>query len=193
MTRIMIACRVSSKKLHYAAGGTGNPWPARTAVSFASIPFTVSLGIEPDAALLSHQPGIDQRTNSHRDIQSVANQVQIVIGQQHFDTQRRPPGEERGRHRRYMATPEHGRSGQSQHPEQVCIRIGGILDHRPIAGDDSARLLGKAPTVTVAVSPATSRIPFGTVSIRIWTGIRCASRTQVKTGLTEARPRVPGA
>src|SRR3546814_4196369 len=41
-----------------------------------------------------------------------------------------------------------------------------------------------ASTSTVAVWPATSRTPLGTSSICTRTGMRCASRTQLKVGLT---------
>jgi hypothetical protein len=44
------------------------------------------------------------------------------------------------------------------------------------------------PICTVAVIPATSRTPSGTWSMWMRTGTRCASRTQVKIGLTEASP-----
>src|SRR5690349_4706393 len=47
-------------------------------------------------------------------------------------------------------------------------------------------------TVTVAVMPATSGTPAGTLSIAIRTGTRCAKRTQVYTGSTLGRPCVLG-
>ena len=41
---------------------------------------------------------------------------------------------------------------------------------------------------TVAVIPATRRTSGGTLSMRTCTGMRCASLTQVKMGLTAASP-----
>ena len=47
---------------------------------------------------------------------------------------------------------------------------------------------GPALICTVAVIPLTSRTPSGTRSMWMRTGTRCASRTQVKIGFTEASP-----
>ena len=46
----------------------------------------------------------------------------------------------------------------------------------------------RGPISTVAVMPATKRTWSGTLSIRMRTGTRCASRTHVKIGLTVASP-----
>ena len=67
----------------------------------------------------------------------------------------------------------------AKHGMELCLR------HLGPAGT-LTRPPASSVTTTVAVMPALSVMPSGTLSIAMRTGMRCASRTQLKVGLTLA-------